>query len=403
MKKPPLLYLAHRIPYPPNKGDKVRSFNLLRHFATNYRVMLGCFVDDPADHDYIEKLGEWCEDVHCEPLNPRVARVSSLRGLVNGDALSLPYYRSPRLARWVREMVTRHPIRHAVVFSSPMTQYLDGLRGIRKLADYCDVDSAKWTAYANDHSGPAAWLYRREGERLLAHERRAGARLAAISFVSEDEAKLFRELAPELAERTHAVSNGVNAEFFSPDPTRESPYQAGEKTIVFTGAMDYWPNIDAVRGFATEVWPEIRRRDAQARFVVVGMNPAPDVRALAADPRIRVTGTVPDVRPYLQHADVIVAPLRIARGIQNKVLEAMAMGRAVVASSAAATGIEAEPGREIAVVDAPHETVEAIAALLADPAAAARIGAAARSRVLARYSWEAHLSKLDPLLEGKSS
>jgi sugar transferase (PEP-CTERM/EpsH1 system associated) len=363
--------------------------------------MLGCFVDDPADYEYIGKLREWCEDVHCEPLNPRVARMASLRGLVSGDALSLPYYRSPRLARWVREMTARHPIRHALVFSSPMTQYLEGLRGIRQLADYCDVDSAKWTAYASDHRGPAAWLYRREGERLLAHERHAGARMAAISFVSEDEAKLFRELAPELAERTHAVSNGVNAEFFSPDPARESPYQAGEKTIVFTGAMDYWPNVDAVRWFAAEAWPEIRRRDARTRFVVVGMNPTPEVRALAEDPRVHVTGTVPDVRPYLQHATVIVAPLRIARGIQNKVLEAMAMGRAVVASSAAATGIEAVPGRELVIADDAGKTVEAIAALLADTALAARIGAAARSHVLARYSWEAHLSKLDPLLEGK--
>ena len=134
-------------------------------------------------------------------------------------------------------------LQHASVIVAPLRI----ARGIRKLADYCDVDSAKWTAYASDHRGPAAWLYRREGERLLAHERHAGARMAAISFVSEDEAKLFRELAPELAERTHAVSNGVNAEFFSPDPARESPYQAGEKTIVFTGAMDYWPNVDAVR------------------------------------------------------------------------------------------------------------------------------------------------------------
>ncbi len=400
MEKPPLLYLAHRIPYPPNKGDKVRSFNLLRHLATNYRVMLGCFVDDPADRQHIDKLGQWCEEVHCEPLNPRAARLASLRGFARGEALSLPYYRSPRLARWVGEMAQRHSLRHAFVFSSPMAQYLERLSGVRKLADYCDVDSAKWSAYANGKRGPAAWLYRREGAHLFAHERAAGAKMAAISFVSEDEARLFRELAPELAARTHAVSNGVNADFFSVDPLRESPYPAGEKTVVFTGAMDYWPNVDAICWFAAEVWPQIRRRDDSARLVVVGMNPTPAVRALASDPRVRVTGTVADVRPYIQHASVIVAPLRIARGIQNKVLEAMAMGCAVVASTAAATGIAAEANRELVVADSASATIDAIALLLAEPARATALGAAARACVLARYGWEAHLAKLDPLLAG---
>ncbi len=400
MTRPPLLYLAHRIPYPPNKGDKVRSFNLLRHFASDFRVLLGCFVDDPADMVHVDKLREWCEDVYCEPLDPRLARLGSLRAFASGEPLSLPYYRSKRFQRWVVEMSTRHSVRHAVAFSSPMAQYLERLQGMRKLADYCDVDSAKWSAYANDHRGPMSWLYRREGERLLAYERSAGAKMSAISFVSEDEAQLFRELAPELASRTHAVSNGVNADFFSPDPVRESPYAVGATAIVFSGAMDYWPNVDAVKWFAKEVWPALRGRDPALQFVIVGMNPAPEVRALAADPQVRVTGTVPDVRPWLQHASVIVAPLRIARGIQNKVLEAMSMCRPVVASAAAATGIEAVIGEELLIADDPTPTVQAVVSLLDDAQRAAAIGVRARNRVLSAYSWEAHLSKLDPLLEG---
>jgi sugar transferase (PEP-CTERM/EpsH1 system associated) len=400
MSKPPLLYLAHRIPYPPNKGDKVRSFNLLRYLSTRYRVLLGTFVDDPADWQHVERLREWCDELHCEPLAPRQARIASLRGLLIGEALSLPYYRNVNLANWVKDTLTRNQARHAVVFSSPMAQYLEGFSGLHIVADYCDVDSAKWTAYADSHRGPLGWLYRREGRCLLAYERSAAANMAAVTFVSEDESDLFRRLAPESAARVHAISNGVDAAFFAPGDSFASPYQSDEKAVVFTGAMDYWPNVDAVKWFASEVWPEVQRREPAARFFIVGMNPSAEVKALGADPNIRITGTVPNIRPYLQHAAVIVAPLRIARGIQNKVLEAMAMQKAVVASSDAATGIDAQRGEELVVVDDMGATAKAVYELLSQPERALEIGRRARACVLARYSWEAHLRKLDPLLEG---
>ncbi|GAA5180394.1 TIGR03087 family PEP-CTERM/XrtA system glycosyltransferase [Niveibacterium umoris] len=400
MTKPPLLYLVHRIPYPPNKGDKVRSFNLLKHYARHYRVFLATFIDDKADEVHADALLEWCEAVHCERLSPRLARLASLRGLVTGEALTLAYYRNRSLARWVSTTIATQGIRRAAVFCSSMMQYIEANPGLRTLADYCDVDSAKWAEYASTHSGPLSWLYRREGGKLLAFERHAVGLTCGVTFVSEAEAALFRQLAPECGKHVHAVSNGVDAEYFSPVNGRPSPFNTSERAIVFTGAMDYWPNVDAVVWFAREVWPTVSRANPDLSFWVVGMNPASEVKSLADVAGIRVTGSVPDVRPYLQHATAVVAPLRIARGIQNKVLEAMAMARPVIASSAAATGIDAALGTELLVADAASEFANTLQSVIDNEARSRAIGAAARARVVSDYSWEAHLVKLDSLFEG---
>ncbi len=396
--RPPLLYLTHRIPYPPNKGDKVRSFNILRQLARTHRVWLGTFVDHPDDHRHIPALKQWCEQTCVIPIEPGIRRIASLRGLLRGEALSLPYYRNPRLADWVERSVAEHGITRAVAFSGPMAQYL-GAHGLaRRVVDFCDVDSAKWTQYAADRRWPMSWLYRREGERLLAFERAAAADCDACLFVTEAEADLFRAAAPELSTRVGVMHNGVDADFFSPVHAGESPYPPGGPVIVFSGAMDYWPNIDAVTWFATELLPRIRDAMPGVRFCIVGMNPAPAVQALAGE-GVTVTGTVPDVRPYIAHADVVVAPLRIARGIQNKVLEAMAMARPVVVSAAPATGLDAEDGRDCAVAADGEAFCSRVIALLDDPARGTAMGAAARDCVLRAYSWSAHLRMLDWLLE----
>ncbi|OYD52616.1 sugar transferase [Thauera propionica] len=394
---PPVLYLVHRIPYPPNKGDKVRSFNILRQLARTRRVFLGTFVDHPDDRQHVARLGEWCEDVCAVELDPRFGRIKSLRGLLTGEALSLPYYRSARLAQWVRATVAQHGITQAVAFSGPMAQYLDAPGLQRRIVDFCDVDSAKWTQYAADRPWPMSWLYRREGEHLLAFERKAAMDSDASLFVTEAEAALFIRSAPEARERTQVMQNGVDADFFSPANGGESPYPAGGPVIVFSGAMDYWPNIDAVTWFATELLPQIRRDVPDARFWIVGMNPAPAVQALAGE-GVTVTGTVPDVRPYIAHADVVVAPLRIARGIQNKVLEAMAMARPVVVSAEAAVGLAARASEHCEIARGADEMVKCTVGLLADPDRRNLMGRAARVCVVERYSWRAHLRLFDKTL-----
>ncbi|MBK8120762.1 MAG: TIGR03087 family PEP-CTERM/XrtA system glycosyltransferase [Sulfuritalea sp.] len=394
-----LLYLVHRLPYPPNKGDKVRSFNLLKHLASKHRVYLGTFIDDPDDEVHLDAVRGYCADMHVARLSPRAAKLRSLTGLLSGEALSLPYYRNAGLRDWVASTCASKQIDHAVIFSSVMADYVPDMSRLSTLVDFVDLDSAKWTQYAGTHRWPLSWLYRREGERLLAWERAVAAKATHSFFVTEAEADLFRRAAPECAARVDAISNGVDAEFFSPDHVLASPYGDTEVPVVFTGAMDYWPNIDGAVWFAGDVMPRLKQLYPEARFYVVGRSPDATVQALANDGSTVVTGTVPDVRPYLKHAAVVVAPLRIARGIQNKVLEAMAMARPVVASAACAGAIDAAQGSEFLAAADVDEFVARIGGLLADRTSAERIGHAARQRVLASYSWEAHLARIDAYLE----
>jgi sugar transferase (PEP-CTERM/EpsH1 system associated) len=393
-----ILFLAHRLPYPPNKGDKVRSYHLLRHLAERHEVHLGTFVDDPDDMQHLPTVRLWCASVHAEVLHPRRAKLASLRGLAAGEALTEVYYRSPRLARWVSQTVTRERIDATVVFSSSMAQYAQAHPTVPMLVDFVDVDSAKWADYALQHPWPLSWLYAREGRMLLACERRVAAQGRRSFFATEKEAALFRSLAPEVAESVEGMDNGVDAEYFAPTPERASPFVAAEVPLVFTGAMDYWPNVDAVGWFAAEVLPQLRAVHPQLRLHIVGRSPTAAVLALAGD-AVAVTGTVPDVRPYLQHAAAVVAPLRLARGIQNKILEAMAMGRPVVAAEACVSAMRVKPGQDVVPARDAADYVRELLALLANAPRALALGEAGRRCVEQGYSWPAHLQTLERHLQ----
>ncbi|SNS81480.1 sugar transferase, PEP-CTERM/EpsH1 system associated [Noviherbaspirillum humi] len=392
----PLLFLVHRIPYPPNKGDKIRSYHLLKHLARQYRVYLGSFVDDPNDWQYADAVKALCADTCLLNLDPRIGRLRSLTGLAAGRPLSLDYYRSNAMQDWVNRVTAAHKVSRVVVFSSVMAQFVNRQANGRLIVDYVDVDSDKWTQYAANKRWPMRWLYAREGRELLRYERRLATECDAALFVSQAEAGLFRELAPESASRIGFFNNGVDCDYFSPNRDYVNPYEARELPIVFTGAMDYWPNIDAVRWFARDVFPAILKRHPNAVFYIVGTRPSSDVQLLAQLPNVRVTGAVPDIRPYLAHAQMAVAPLRIARGVQNKVLEAMAMAKPVIVSPQALEGIDAMPDRDLLLAANEKDFVEAASRVLGTAHDA--IGAAARECVQMRYGWEPNLARVDAAL-----
>ncbi len=398
-----ILYLVHRLPYPPNKGDKLRSYHLLKHLGAHHKVWLGTFVDDAEDWPHVPALRAQCEELFAADLNPLLARVASLRGLATGEALSLPYYRQRAMREWIDRIAREQRFDAIVVFSSTMAQYAEQLRAIAgpvpMLIDFVDVDSAKWTDYAKAHRWPMSWLYRREGRELLAYERRVAEQARCSFFVTEGEKALFQRLSATGAP-VEALGNGVDSGYFAPLPQQASPFEADELPLVFTGAMDYWPNVDAVQWFAAEVLPQLRQRWPTLRFTIVGRAPTPSVLALAGE-GVRVTGTVPDVRPYLQHAAAVVAPLRLARGVQNKILEAMAVGRPVVAARSCVEALGADgvlAGQDLLSADSAADYLELVHALLSAPARAQAIGQQARERVLRQFSWQAHLSKLDGYL-----
>ncbi len=392
---PHLLYLTHRIPYPPNKGDKIRSYHLLQYLRKNYTVHVGSFIDDPADWRYESEIralsGEYC----LRPLSSRSGKLRSLSGFLTGEALSLPYYRDPALQSWVNTTVAKYDIRNMVVFSSAMAQYIEPYNEAKRVMDFVDIDSDKWQQYALTKKWPYNSVYRREGRRLLDYERAIARCFTASFFVSPHEAELFRQLAPESAGKVHYFNNGVDAEYFSPDHLYSNPYSSGEQVVVFTGAMDYWPNIDAVSWFARDIFPLILRQHPRARFYIVGSNPAQAVQQLAQLPGIALTGKVDDVRPYLAHASLAVVPLRIARGVQNKVLEAVAMAKSVVATPQALAGVTSAIQACCTVGEQAAEFAARVTELLHRSLPPNLAG---RDAILKQYDWQRNLAQIDACL-----
>ena len=396
-----ILFLAHRIPYPPDKGDKIRSWNLIKYLAERARVHLGAFVDDPADMAHADKLRSICGEVLLQPMHATDRWKRSLAGLARGDALSLSLYRDRAMAAWVKATVRQHDIAGLFVFSSQMAPYalpyLDGRHGVM---DFVDVDSEKWRQYADEAGrGWRRLIYRREADRLRAFEKHVARQFDASLFVSEAEAALFRQLAGSYAHTVLALNNGVDFDYFDPKAAFEPRAAVGGPAVVFSGAMDYRPNVDAALWFADQVWPRVRVTRPQAVFQIVGSKPSSEVQQLHGRDGIIVTGRVEDMRPYLAGAAVVVAPLRIARGVQNKVLEAMAMARPVVATQAAFEGIDAVAGEHLIVEDEPAAFAADVLALIEHPLRGRAIGVAARRRITERYGWAANLAQLDALLD----
>lgn len=392
-----LLFLAHRIPYPPDKGEKIRAWHLLDHLAKRYVVDLGCLVDDPRDFDHVPVLARRCAEVRAVATGSRLAAaVRTLLRARPGVPLSQGWFHHPTLADWVEAGLRQRRWDVALVYSSAMAPYLMGDARLFRVLDMVDVDSAKWAAYAAGARGPMRLVWRREARTLLALERRAAATFERTIFVSEPEARHFLDLCPEAAGRVDWVENGVDLARFDPTVPQPNPFPQGTLPIVFTGTMNYRPNVDAVVWFAEQVLPRIRARFPAAGFWIVGANPAPQVSALARLPGVSVTGSVPDVRPFLAHAALAVAPLLIARGIQNKVLEAMAMARPVVASPQAFEGVRAVPGRDLLVAEGVERTAEAVCAVLEGRHPG--LGERARAAVREGHDWSATLARLDSLL-----
>ncbi|MES1936603.1 TIGR03087 family PEP-CTERM/XrtA system glycosyltransferase [Salinisphaera hydrothermalis] len=391
-----LLYLCHRIPYPPNKGDKIRAFNWLRALARRHTVHLGSFVDDPDDWSHADALARWCESVCLRPLAPRRAKLRSLSGVVRGEALSFAYYRDGGMQAWVDRLMQERAIDAVLVFSSTMAPYVARYDHVRRILDFVDVDSDKWAQYAVHARAPMRWIYAREAKALAAGERRLARTFDASVFVSAAEADFFRRIAPDCSTHVHAIANGVDADYFDPGGSYPDPAR-GDAHIVFTGAMDYGANVDAVCWFVEEVFDRVRAVVPEARFTIVGTRPTRQVRALAQRDGIEVTGAVPDVRPYLAHARLAVAPMRIARGLQNKVLEALSMSLPVVLTPQAAAGLENGTGAACDVADTPGAFAEAVITRLTSAPDDDTRGAA-RAYVLAHYAWDARSAELDRLL-----
>jgi polysaccharide biosynthesis protein PslH len=378
-----IAYLCHRIPYPPNKGEKIRAYHQIRTLASRHEVDLFTLADTAEDMAHRDELERWCRDVTVVRVRPRLAKLVALPFLLTQRPLSLSYFYSREVASALRRAFEQRSYDRIFVYCSVMAQYVEHVDNIAIVTDMVDVDSDKWNQYA-DHTGmPMSMIYRREGRCLREYERRVCDLSAAVMVTTGREADVLKRIAPDA--NAHTLPIGVDTAYFS----REAiPSRAATPTLVFTGDMAYFPNQHAVLNFTREVLPRVRRVIADTRFLIVGRNPPPAVKALHGRNGVEVTGYVPDVRTYLSNAHVAVAPFLIAAGIQNKVLEAMSYELPVVATSRPAQALSPRTASAIRIADSAEAMAAAIIELLRDPRLAREVGAESRAVVREDYCWE---------------
>lgn len=407
--KPAVVFLCQRLPHAPTTGDRIPAYHLLRHLAMRYRVFVGTCIDDRSDEGEVAGLREKVAGLCVAPAYRPWAYLRAIPRWLAGEPLSFAVFRSRQLARWLDDIEAKERPVAVVAFSSNMAAYaVDGFARNAgdepvRILHFCDVDSQKFADYAARRKGVARFLLELEAARVRKEELRMARRADAVAFVSDEEADLFRALVDAPRERVFTLRNGVDLETFDPQRYPVAPFVKSGPVLMFTGAMDYPPNVEAVAWFCDNVLPSIRAERPDVRFMIVGVRPAPRVQRLAAQPGVVVTGRVPSAAAYLAHADVVVAPLLVARGIQNKVMEAMAMGKPLIATRAALVGIGAIPGQHVVCAETPREWIDQCLRLLRDPEAARELGRAAREQMREHHDWPTQLSQLDRRMARASS
>jgi sugar transferase (PEP-CTERM/EpsH1 system associated) len=398
--------MAHRIPYPPNKGDKIRSYNILKHLARQNEIHLATLIDDPKDRAYLLPLSKIVKSLIYDTIEPRTKRVTSAVSILRSSPISVSYFYSRSVQKAVDDLLGKLEFDAVFCSSSPMAEYLFNSvsqRGKAErpllLMDLIDVDSHKWRQYAETSSWMKRWIFDREARYLADYEERIAKEFDHVILVTEQEKRLLLKRVP--ASNVSVVSNGVDLHHFSPGHAGKMSKQG--PVIVFTGVMDYWPNVEGVDWFAKRVFPKVKRVLPGAAFYIVGSRPAAEVQKLARIKGVRVTGYVEDTRDYLAVANACVVPLRIARGIQNKVLEAMAMGKPVVTTSQVLEGVDAVSDWDVVKADGEDAFSRAVIDLLKNRSKAETIGRNARFCVEQKYSWEKRLCFLQGLLTPNAS
>lgn len=393
-----ILMICHRLPYPPNKGEKIRSYHELKYLAERHDLWCAALTDDEPSADEVECVRAMCRAVAVAKVRPAVAALRGALSVTVGGTFTEGYFRTHRLRDVVDQWSREVRFDAVLAFGSSVARL--GLRvdAPRRIVDFCDIDSAKWSSYAKLARGPKRWLYQAEANRLARCELELARAYDVALVISPREASAFRAIEQRLGAseagappcRVRVVRNGIDLEAYP-----FAPLPAGPPTVGFVGTMDYPPNVDAVCWFAESVWPRVRERVPDARFLVVGRSPSHQVRALAERAGIDVTGSVRDIVAYLHEMHVCVVPTRIVHGLQNKVLEAMAAGRAVVVTPPVAESIGEEPTPGLLVAAEPSEFAARVSGLLCDREACRTSGEAGRSFVAERFQWDDALARLE--------
>lgn len=386
-----VLLLCHRAPYPPVAGSKVRAFNVLRHFGRQgHAVTVATLAHSAAELAEAQALRDHCAEILIDRVDAPIAWMRAFASLPTACPSSFAYFHSSSLRRRLRRSLRADSFDLIFVHSSSMAPYVEGVSGPVKILDFCDMDSQKWREYSRQRRLPLSLGYWLEAVKLERTEARLAPRFDLCTCATRAELESLRALGIESP--ADWFPNGVDGEAFQP----ADGYDANR--IAFVGRMDYYPNQQAVTEFCRHVLPLLQQRRPTLRFDIVGANPPPSIRLLAHLTGVTVTGTVADVRPYVQRAALTVAPLRIARGTQNKVLESMAMGVPVVCSPEVEKGVDALAGEHLLCASGHDELVREIERVLDSAALRRQLAHAGRERVLTHHAWSASMARLDSLV-----
>jgi len=388
-----ILYVCHRFPFPPKRGGKIRPFNMIRHLqASGHQVTVCSLARTEAEAADGQGIAPYCSEFHAGVVREPVQWARMILRLPLTTPSSMGYFYDRGLAATIRRLLATQRFDLIFVHCSSVAQYVEDVQGIPKILDFGDMDSQKWLEYANYKPWPLSWGYTLEGSKVLWAEKRLARKFDLCTATTRAEWQTLEDYGTGAA--TDWFPNGVDAKLFSPG---DGSYDAD--TLSFIGRMDYYPNQECMQRFCTAVWPLLKARRPALKLKIVGADPSPQIRALEALPGVTVTGSVPEVQPYVRESALMVAPLAIARGTQNKILEAMAMGVPVVTSSAAAGGVDAEAGQHLLVADSPEDIAAAVLRIVENPAERARLAAAGRERVLTHHAWPRSMQRLDGIIE----
>jgi len=383
-----ILYITSRVPFPPNKGEKIRTFRCLDHLAASHDVHCAFFTDGPEDNAHIESIRQWCVDVAAVPRPGKPRVLDAIDLMSRGHSVSMAAHRSEAMARVIASWRQRVDFDVAIAFSAFMGPYALAAGAGRTVLDLCDCDSEKWRDYATRSWWPLRTFWNMEADLLRQVESRLISQYDATIVINQRERQALSG-AGEI-DKVSIVPNGVNRPNWQPP----APSAIGP-VVTFIGAMDYRPNIDGVRWFASQVWPRIHRENPNALFLIAGHRPGGAVEKLGERPGVRVLGAFESLDELLTKTRVIVAPLRIARGMQNKVLEAMAWRRPVVATKAVAAGLCDAHGERLVAVDHPVEMANQVLQLLADGKRADALADRGFRYVTAFHRWQEHLAAFE--------
>jgi sugar transferase (PEP-CTERM/EpsH1 system associated) len=388
-----ILYLCHRFPFPPKRGGKIRPFNMIRHLtASGHRVTVCSLARSADEAEEGRGIAPHCARFEMGQVSDPVQMLRMVARLPLPTPSSMGYFYSPSLKQRVDRLLSTEKWDLIFVHCSSVAQYVEHVRDVPKILDFGDMDSQKWLEYANYKPFPLSLGYRLEGNKVLAAEKLLARRFDLCTATTCAEWETLEGYQTGVA--TDWFPNGVDAEFFCPSG---EPYDPD--TLSFIGRMDYYPNQECMARFCDQIWPVLRARRPQIRLLIIGADPSPAMRKLGELPGVTVTGSVPDVRPFVRQSALMVAPLKIARGTQNKILEAMAMGVPVVTSRIAAGGVDAEPVTHFLVADSAEEYSDAILGVLDNPAERQRLALAGRQRMLSNHAWPHSMERLDRIID----